>query len=85
MNLLRRFWATVVILVKRLSSQPGLTLAALAGLVIAIALSMSIPVYADSVYYRTFINSVSISLDKNGEPKPEFPFTFRYGLGLNER
>ena len=84
MNFIRRLWATVLILVKRLSSQPGLTLAALAGLVIAIALSMSIPIYADSVYYRTFIESVSIALDENGEPKPQFPFTFRYGLGLND-
>ncbi len=84
MSYLRRLWATIIILIKRLSSQPGLTLAAILGLVIAIALAMSIPIYADSVYYRTFIDSVSTAVDENGEVVPQFAFTFRYGLGLND-
>lgn len=84
MRALRRIQATVAILVKRLAAQPGLTLAALLGLVIAVALAMSIPVYADAVYYRTFVDSVSTTVDENGERVPQFAYTFRYGLGLND-
>jgi putative ABC transport system permease protein len=84
MSGLRRMQATVILLVKRLAAQPGLTLAALVGLVIAVALTMSIPIYADAVYYRTFVSSVSTVPGPDGQPVPQFAFTFRYGLGLND-
>ena len=47
-----RFWATVTIAAKRLLAQRGLAFATLLGLVAAIALVMSIPLYAEATYYR---------------------------------
>jgi putative ABC transport system permease protein len=49
---LLRLWAVVAISIKRLLAQRGLALAILSGLVIAIALVMSIPLYAEATYYR---------------------------------
>jgi len=49
---LLRLWATGVIAGKRLLAQRGLALATLAGLVVAMALVMSIPLYAEAIYYR---------------------------------
>ena len=44
--------AILVIAVKRLYAQKGLTLATLLGLVMTITLTLSIPLYADAVYFR---------------------------------
>ena len=52
MGFILRIWATVVVAIKRLFSQRGLALATTLGLVAAVALVMSVPTYADAVYYR---------------------------------
>jgi putative ABC transport system permease protein len=49
---LLRLWASSVLAFKRLLAQRGLALAILLGLVTAIALVMSIPLYAEATYYR---------------------------------
>ncbi|MBN1935321.1 MAG: hypothetical protein JW934_11685, partial [Anaerolineae bacterium] len=49
---LLRLWASCIMAFKRLRAQRGLALAILLGLVIAIALVMSIPLYAEATYYR---------------------------------
>lgn len=49
---LLRIWNLITIAAKRLLAQRGLALATLLGLVIAIALVMSIPLYAEATYYR---------------------------------
>ncbi len=49
---LLRLWAVVVIAIKRLLAHHGLALATLIGLVVIIALVMSIPLYAEATYYR---------------------------------
>lgn len=49
---LLRLWASCVLAFKRLLAQRGLALAILLGLIVAIALVMSIPLYAEATYYR---------------------------------
>ncbi len=49
---LLRLWASCMLAFKHLLAQRGLALAILLGLVIAIALVMSIPLYAEATYYR---------------------------------
>ncbi|HQH39936.1 MAG TPA: FtsX-like permease family protein [Anaerolineae bacterium] len=52
LKLLLRLWDSWTIALKRLLAQRGLALAILLGLVIVIALVMSIPLYAEATYYR---------------------------------
>ena len=52
MDVLLRAWAIFVVAAKRLFSQSWLALATVLGLVTSVALTMSIPLYADAVYYR---------------------------------
>jgi putative ABC transport system permease protein len=80
MRVLFRTWAIFVVAIKRLLSQKGLNLATLAGLVVAIALALSIPLYADAVYYRIFrqeLQELTNYADYNTSRSP-FAFMFRY-------
>ena len=47
-----RLRAIFTITVKRLLAQPGLTLALLMGLVTAVSLMMTVPIYADAVNHQ---------------------------------
>ena len=49
-----RIWATAGIAFKRLLTQRFLSLAAIAGLMIASGFIFSIPLYADATYFRLF-------------------------------
>jgi putative ABC transport system permease protein len=77
MGVIRRLRAIFVVVAKRVVSQPWLMLATVLGLVISIALMMSIPLYADAVYHRIFLQNIA----KEDTPEgviPPFTFTFRY-------
>ena len=52
MQLIMRIWAVFVVAAKRLLAQRWLALATALGLVMSVALALSIPLYADAVYYR---------------------------------
>lgn len=80
MRIVLRIWAIFLVAIRRLLSQKGLNLATLIGLVVAIALSLSIPLYADAVYYRIFrqeLNDLAISGGYDTGRSP-FAFMFRY-------
>ncbi|MBN1875128.1 MAG: FtsX-like permease family protein [Anaerolineae bacterium] len=77
MLIFNRLRAIFIIVAKRIISQPGLLVATLLGLVIAIALMMSIPLYADAVYYRIFMENIASEGVETGE-LPPFSFQFRY-------
>jgi putative ABC transport system permease protein len=51
-SLTLRIWATVRIAFKRLLTQPFLSLASIAGLMIASGFILSVPLYADATYFR---------------------------------
>jgi putative ABC transport system permease protein len=78
MAIFSRVWSIITLTVKRLLSQRGLVLAATIGLAAAVALSLSIPLYADGVYYQIFENKV---IGEEGETltnRPPFSFVFLY-------
>ncbi|MGC9522465.1 MAG: FtsX-like permease family protein [Anaerolineae bacterium] len=77
MSFLYRLRAIVVVVAKRMTSQPWLVIATTLGLVVAIALMMSIPIYADAVYHRIFLQSVAPE-GSEAEGVPPFTFLFRY-------
>jgi hypothetical protein len=52
LSLTLRIWATVRIAFKRLLTQPFLSLASIAGLMIASGFILSVPLYADATYFR---------------------------------
>ncbi len=72
-----RFRMILVFTLKRIAAQPGLALAALAGLTIAAALAMSISIYVDAVYYRAFVEKLS----QAEESRPPFTFGLSYTSG----
>lgn len=74
MALLLRSWAVLVISVKRLVAQAGLALVTLVGLVTAVSLVISIPLYTEAVYQRTLLTE--IAPDEVGK---EVPLSLLYG------
>jgi putative ABC transport system permease protein len=78
MKIILSFWATLVIAVKRIISQKGLALASLVGLVVSIALTTSIPVYADAVYFRLFNENVSTNANNLNSPGQPASFALLY-------
>ncbi|MBZ0294237.1 MAG: ABC transporter permease [Anaerolineae bacterium] len=81
MNFLRLL---VFLVLKRILAQKWLALAALVGLVVTLAIVMSIPIYTDAVYYQSFQETMNTPPDANTLPRPPFSFMFRYGDGLND-
>lgn len=66
--------------IKRIIAQPILALAAVLGLAITAALAMSVSIYVDGVYYRTFVDE----LTQGGErSRPPSTFSFSY-VGGND-
>jgi putative ABC transport system permease protein len=78
MKIVLRVWAAVVVAIRRLFSQKGLNLATLLGLVVAIGLSLSIPLYADAVYYRIFRQELNNTANSGGYDTGRSPFTFMF-------
>ncbi|MBE2237954.1 MAG: FtsX-like permease family protein [Caldilineaceae bacterium] len=77
MNFLLRTWATLLIAVRRVMAQRWLAIATILGLVAAITLIMSIPLYADAVYYRVLQDELTKSgQGVKGDPQA-FAFVFR--------
>jgi putative ABC transport system permease protein len=78
MKILFWIWAIFVVALKRLWSQKGLNLATLLGLVVVIALTLSIPLYADAIYYRIFRQELQESTVYAGRDTGRSPFTFMF-------
>src|SRR5690606_16525353 len=82
MGFLLRTWAIVVVALKRLLSQCGLSIATLLGLIVSSALVMSVPAYADAVYYRMLKTGLFGAPEQVQEAtaasREPFAFMFRY-------
>jgi len=89
MRLFYRLWAILRVAGSRLLSQRWLAAALAVGLITAVAFVVSIPMYADAVYYRTLVDKLSTRYETRimGGPasaaararqRPPFAFTFRY-------
>jgi putative ABC transport system permease protein len=75
MGMLLRFWAILVVTVKRLISERWLALATALGLIISVALITSIPMYADAIHYRVLLEKLS---GEGYGRRPPFAFMYRY-------
>ncbi|MBI2938923.1 MAG: ABC transporter permease [Chloroflexi bacterium] len=79
------FRSILIMAARRLGSEPGLMACLALGLFVAVALAMSIPLYADGVQQRLLTNSLSetILLEDEGRThkRPPFAFLFRGGGG----
>ena len=74
-----RFKSILIIAVKRCLAQRGLTLAASLGIVAAVSLAMSIPVYADAVYQRLLNAQIgSQGAESYVYQRPPLSFMFEY-------
>ncbi len=79
MQILQRLRAISVVVAKRIIAQPGIVVATTLGLVIAIALMMSIPLYADAVYHRIFLENIATSEGgADAQNIPPLTYLFRY-------
>ncbi len=78
MGFLLRTWAIVVVAAKRLLAQRWLAMATVSGLVAAVALVLSIPLYADAVYHRILEEELSTANSSDYVKRPPFVFMFRY-------
>lgn len=77
MKYLKRTWAIFAIAVRRLLSQRGLALATVLGLIVAVSIVMSIPLYTDAVYYTILQRELRAGEDEVNN-RPPFAFMFRY-------
>ncbi|MFN3980140.1 MAG: FtsX-like permease family protein [Caldilinea sp.] len=77
MNFLLRIWATFLIAIRRILAQRWLALATVLGLVAAITLIMSIPLYADAVYYRVLQEQLAKAGQGVKGDNNAFTFLFR--------
>jgi putative ABC transport system permease protein len=75
-NLFYRTWSIVRLAFKRLFAQRGLALATAIGLIAALGLVMSVPLYTDAVYFRLLRESL-IGESKSIQGTP-LSFRFRY-------
>ena len=78
MGLINRYTAIITVALKRLFAQRGLALAIMIGLVVSISLIMSIPLYADAVYYRILQDELVSPQSTGGIRRPPFAYMFRY-------
>ncbi len=79
MGVLLRFGAIFIVALKRLFSQRRLALLTALGLTAAVALTLSIPLYSDAVYYRILRQALGTGLPQTDpSARPPFAFMFRY-------
>ena len=83
MSLLLSTWGLLTTVPNRLLSQWALVLAAILGLVSSISLILSIPLYADSIYYQTLQTNIADPDDDGGIPRPPFTYMFHYYGGVH--
>lgn len=76
MNLLYRIRAVFVVTLKRLWAQRGLTGATALGLVIAVALVTTVPLYAEAVNFRLLQESVGVGGER--DDRPAFAYLYSY-------
>jgi putative ABC transport system permease protein len=76
MNAIGGVWAVLAVTVKRLYAERWLALAMLIGLVTAVALTVSIPLYADAIYYRVLTERLSAKTQQEAV-RPPLAFHFR--------
>lgn len=85
MRLIMRTWAVFVVAAKRLLAQRWLAFATALGLVMSVALALSIPLYADAVYYRVLRQEIwgTLNVDDSSDLPLVLTFRFTGGMGAS--
>ena len=78
MKFLSRTSAIIIVAIKRIFAQQWLALALVLGLISSIVLVMSIPLYADAVYYRLLQEELTATGINQTYSRPPFAYMFRY-------
>lgn len=78
MKFLNRFWGVLGAIPYRMITQWELIVAAVLGLVASISLVLSIPLYADGVYYRILQENITGGPGSEIKERPPFSFLFHY-------
>jgi putative ABC transport system permease protein len=76
MSILHRFWSLLIVNAKYIWARPRLAIASTVGWTLAVAFGMSIPLYADAIYTRTFLERVSVSGGENERTLVGYLFRF---------
>jgi putative ABC transport system permease protein len=77
-NAILRFAAIFVVTIKRIFAQRGLALAVSLGIISAVALAMSIPIYSDAVYQNILEKQITPDAAVSEGARPPFAFMYRY-------
>ena len=72
------FLSVVLVALKRLWNNKGLTLCAMLGLVTAVGLITSIPLYTDAANFKVLKEELSTDKGEGGRVRPPFAFMYRY-------
>jgi putative ABC transport system permease protein len=72
------FLSVILVAIKRLWNNKGLTLCSIVGLVTAVALISSIPLYTDAANFRVLTEQLSQGGTGVERPRPPFAFMYRY-------
>ena len=85
MRLIMRTWAVFIVAAKRLLAQRWLAFATALGLVMSVALALSIPLYADAVYYRVLRQEIwgTLNVDDSSDLPLVLTFRFTGGMGAS--
>ena len=81
MRLFSKLSALLRVTLKRLRSQPGITLASICGLTVAVVLFQIVPLYADAVNFRILEEQLSTLGDKR---RPPWSYIYTYNGSWNE-
>ena len=77
MSILFRMGAIFIVALQRLFAERRLALLTVAGLTVAVAITLSVPLYADAVYGRT-LSGALLAETPSEEARPPFAFMFRH-------
>ena len=75
MRLLLQIAAVIRVTLKRLRTQPSITLASIAGLTVAVVLMEIVPLYADAINFRILEEQLA-TLDENRRPPWSYIYTY---------
>jgi putative ABC transport system permease protein len=80
MSAILRFWAIFIVTTKRIMAQRSLAIATCLGLIAAVAVTMSIPLYSDAVYQNILRQEVTAQSEGDTDvfTRPTFAFLYRY-------
>ena len=72
------FLSIFLIAAKRLWNNKGLTLCSIAGLIAAVSLIGSIPLYTDAANFKVLKEQLALDKNNTERPRPPFAFMYRY-------